>query len=157
MKRLLPVALLGLLLAIAVGCGSTPTEPDDPIADPPGPMTAADLQFCRDETNRYRARDGRSAVALSESLSDRSRQAAESDHASGIPHGYFQTHPVAAENEVLRWSGTNVRQTITSALAAFYGEGVSGGHYQNLMGPYAEVGCGVATSSNAITFVQNLR
>ena len=159
MKRLLPVALIGaLLLIFAASCGDGPTEPDGPaIADPPGPMMAADLEFCRDETNRYRAQQNRPPTVLSESLSERARVAAESDHASKIPHGYFQTHPVSAENEVLWWSGSNVRQTISQAIAAFHSEGPSGGHWQNLMGPFNEVGCGVATGGGGITFVQNLR
>ena len=159
MKRLLPVALFGVLLAFTAGCGKSPTEPGSPaLSDPPGPMTSADLEFCRDETNRYRQQQGRAAVVLSESLSERARLAAEHDHSVAKPHDYFRTHPLdGAENEVLWWSGSNVRQTISAAIAGFYAEGPSGGHFQNLMGPYSEVGCGVATGGGGITFVQDLR
>ena len=50
-----------------------------------------------------------------------------------------------------------IAQTISAAIAEFYSEGPSGGHFQNLMGPYNELGCGVATGGNGITFVQDLR
>jgi uncharacterized protein YkwD len=123
-----------------------------------GPMTSADVEFCHDETNRYRQQQGRPALMLSESLSDRARLAAEHDHAVARAHDYFRTHPLGgAENEVLWWSGSNVRQTISTAIAEFYSEGASGGHFQNLMGPYGEVGCGVAAHGGGITFVQDLR
>ncbi len=158
-RRVLPLAL-----ALAVGFGSTacesnnPTAPESPIDDPPGAATASDLQFCLDETNRYRALGNRSAVSHSPSLSDRARTAAEQDHATKQAHSYFNSHPFnGAENEALWWSGSNVRQTIGQAIAFFYNEGPSGPHYQNLMGSYSEVGCGVATGGGGITFVQDLR
>jgi hypothetical protein len=159
MTRSLLLTLVGVLLSVGVACRKAPTEAGDPaIANPPGPMTSADLEFCREETNRYRQQQGRPAVALSESLSERARAAAEYDHATGRAHDYFLSHPLGgAENEVLRWSGSNVRQTMTAAIAGFSSEGPSGGHWQNLMGPYREVGCGVATGGGQITFVQNLR
>ena len=80
------------------------------------------------------------------------------DHAVARAHDYFRTHPLGgAENEVLWWSGSNVRQTISAAIAGFYSEGPSGGHFQNLIGPYTDVGCGVTTGGGGITFVQGLR
>jgi len=159
MKHLVPVALLGLLLALAAGCTKSPTEPDGPVyPDPAGSMTAADLKFCVDETNRYRAQQNRPALNFSEDLSERARLAAEHDHAVGKAHDYFRMNPLGgAENEVLWWSGSNVRQTFSAAIAGFYSEGPSGGHFQNLIGPYTEVGCGVTTGGGGITFVQDLR
>lgn len=53
MTRLLALPLAAALLSAA--CGKTPSSPTEGPPDPPGAATAADLQFCLDETKRYRS------------------------------------------------------------------------------------------------------
>ena len=99
-------------------------------------------------------------MRLVDDLVNHAQAAAEADHASAIPHGYYRTHPVPAENEALRWSfggGGSVRQVIGQAIATFWGEGPGGGHYENLIGPFSELGCGIAIGGSAITVVQDFR
>ena len=67
---------------------------------------------------------------------------------------------MAAEYEALRWSfggGGSVRQVIGQAIATFWSEGPGGGHYENLTGPFGELGRGVAVGGSAITIVQVFR
>ena len=51
----------------------------------------------------------------------------------------------------------SVLGALRQAISAFYAEGPSGGHYQNLEGPYTQVGCGVFIDNRLITFVQDFR
>ena len=88
----------------------------------------------------------RPPLRLADGLTQHAQAAAESDHATGIPHGYFQTHPVPA-----------VRQVIGEAIGLFWSEGPGGGHYENLLGPFDELGCGFATGGSTLTFVQNFQ
>jgi hypothetical protein len=150
--RLAPVVILIGIVA----CSRNPTEPSEPDPfDPPGLPTAADVDVCVSETNRYRASLGRAAVTNPRDFQERAQAGADSDHASGQPHGYFQSHPVPAENEALRWPLINgqVRLTITAMIDMFFAEGPGGGHFENLRGPYGEIGCGLAVSGSRMTMV----
>ena len=63
-----------------------------------------------------------------------------------------------AENEALLWSQSGtIQDTIQQAIALFHAEGPGGGHYQNLEGPYTQVGCGVYIATGNITLVQDFR
>ena len=44
-----------------------------------------------------------------------------------------------------------------AAMDGFYGEGPSGVHYQNLEGPFSQVGCGVYIANQRITLIQDFR
>jgi hypothetical protein len=44
-----------------------------------------------------------------------------------------------------------------AAMEGFYGEGPSGGHYQNLEGQFSQVGCGVYIANQRITLIQDFR
>jgi hypothetical protein len=39
-----------------------------------------------------------------------------------------------------------VRSVIHDGLAVMWGEGPGGGHYENMRGPYSQLGCGVFVS-----------
>ena len=149
--------LLGCLLI--AGCSKNPTEPNEPAYDPPGPASADDIAFCVSETNRYRAERGRPALPHSVAVSERAQLGAESDNRTGQAHGYFNANPFnGAENEALRWSyNANIRAFVGAAVQAFYSEGPGGGHYENMMRGYTEMGCGIATDGARITLVQNFR
>ena len=134
--------LLGLLV-IAAACGADGDDGDD---------TAH--AFCVDETNRYRAMHGRPAVA---------RSAAAEDFASS-PHAHFiRTNGggiAFAENECPHWGlqaqgGGDLHALVAACIAAFYAEGPGGGHYDNMMGNYGTLGCGIFESGDSVTIVQD--
>ncbi len=90
--------------------------------------------------------------------------AAQHDAAAQTPHGLFSTTSgggvAMAENAIPSWRlsqfGT-VREIVRQGLAAMWAEGPGGGHYDNLIGPYTEVGCGIVVSGDLVTAVQAFR
>ena len=119
--------------------------------------------FCVDETNRYRAMGGRAAVQRSAPLETYANEGAEVDHTSS-PHQHFiatQGGGIAfAENECPRWSlqgkgGGDMKRLVAACIAAFYSEGPGGGHYDNMMGSYGTLGCGIYESGGSVTIIQD--
>jgi hypothetical protein len=167
MKR---AALVVFLIISMSGCGgSSPGTSSDTITSAggttlPTAATATDLAFCVSETNRYRAFAGKSALSQSAALESYAATGAQVDANARVPHSHFQStnggSVALAENELLATAlnlfGT-VQETMRQSIAAFYAEGPSGGHYQNLEGPYTQVGCGVFIASGLITLVQDFR
>ena len=130
----------------------------------PTSATSADLVFCVSETNRYRILARKPTLAQSSVLEAYAATGAQADAISRVPHSHFDGTNgggvALAENELLATGfslfGT-VQEAIRQAIADFYAEGPTGGHYQNLEGPYTQVGCGVYIANAAITFVQDFR
>lgn len=174
------VAIGWLLVSVACGSGETPAPPPSPPVRVPAPATpapsapttstsgsgaarrAADLEFCVEETNRYRAMAGVAAVSESAEVEAYAARAARSDHATRQAHGYTGgpegPRAAFAENEAVRWPlATTERAVIERALAAFWSEGPGGGHYENMRGAWQQVGCGVYVDGDAVTFVQHFR
>ena len=130
----------------------------------PTSATSADLAFCVSETNRYRKLAGKPTLAQSSVLEAYAATGAQADAISRVPHSHFDGTSgggvALAENELLAAGlalfGT-VQEAMRQAIGAFYAEGPTGGHYQNLEGPYTQVGCGVYIANAVITFVQDFR
>jgi len=61
------------------------------------------------------------------------------------------------ENEV-HWP-TNLASTVqgitAAAIDSFYREGPGGVHYQNIVGPYTQIGCGVYVDVNGIPIFES--
>jgi hypothetical protein len=122
-----------------------------PNAPTPSTATAADLEFCLSETNRYRAMANRTAVEPSTQLDEYTAAAAQYDGIRHIAHAYSDAiHPpagfVRVENEIPWWPvatyGT-VRTVLRQGIAAMWAQGPSGGHYQNLThASVTQLGCG---------------
>ena len=119
--------------------------------------------FCIEETNRYRTMGGKAAVAHSPQLEDYANDGAEIDF-NGTPHQHFsqtQGGGIAfAENECPRWSvaqqgGGDMKMLVGACIAAFYSEGPGGGHYDNMMGNYGTLGCGIFESGGRATIIQD--
>jgi hypothetical protein len=151
-----------LALTITCGllgcCSGNPSSPSP--AKLPNGGTTADLTFCVTETNRYRAVVGRAALTETASVETFATAAAQSDTQSGIPHGYYNSHipGFSAENEAPEWLITStIQNTIAAAIAAFWSEGPSGAHYQNMVGPYTQLGCGLFVLGQSVTIVQDYR
>jgi hypothetical protein len=138
---------------------------DAPAGDP----TA--LQFCVSETNRYRMTvpapgtgAPRAPVTESAALEAYAATGAMYDF-SHQPHDHFKNTSgggiAFAENECpgqLGWTimpGQAVKDVVGACVAAFYNGGPGEGHYENMMGPYASLGCGIYQQGNQITILQD--
>jgi hypothetical protein len=145
--------------------GSPDAAPGSPDAAPGAGMYAVEAAFCVDETNRLRAVDGKPPVARSQALEDYAMEGAEFDFnaPASPPHPHFQMTGgggiAFAENECPHQLGWNimgdVRNTVAECIAAFYGEGPGGGHYDNMMGAWGSMGCGIYVVGTDITIVQD--
>lgn len=119
--------------------------------------------FCVDETNRYRAMGSRPAVTRSAQLEAYANTGAEIDF-GGTPHQHFSSTQgggiAFAENECPRWSlqgqgGGDMNRLVAACIAAFYNEGPGGPHYENMMGNYGTLGCGIYESGGSVTIIQD--
>jgi hypothetical protein len=160
-----------LLTGALSGCAGSPgtpsnsgTSPSSPTPTLPTTATAADLAFCVQETNRYRAMVGDRSVTESAALEAYAADGARIDATAQTPHLHFSSTNgggiAFAENEDLLWplaSYGTVQAVMQQGLAGMWAEGPSGGHYQNLVGPYTQIGCGVYLANGAITVAQDFR
>ena len=166
MNLLLFVIVIGILFNAA--CGGSPTTPSAPPSTSgpslPVGVTSADLAFCLNETNRYRATIGLAALTESTTLDAFAQLAAESDGSTHVGHGYINSHPPTAthagENEIPWWPldryGT-VQAIIQAGFAGMWAEGPPGGHYRNMSGAFTQAGCGIAIIQSTVTVVQEFR
>ena len=147
-----------LALVVVAGCSGD-------ASDTPGGSEAH--AFCVDETNRYREMNGKAAVAHSEQLEAYANTGAMVDH-TGSPHQHFSSTSgggiAFAENECPRWNlqqqgGGDMTELVRACIAAFYSEGpgtgTAHGHYNNMMGDYGTLGCGIFESTTTATIVQD--
>lgn len=140
---------------VLIACGGGDVEGDPPVD------TSAQA-FCVDDTNRYRAMNGRAAVQRSTQLEEFADDGAMIDHA-GQPHDHFRQTSgggiAFAENECPHWnlnqSSGDLKQLVGMCIAAFYSEGPGGGHYENMLGNYGTLGCGIFMSGSSVTIVQD--
>ena len=147
--NVLPIVAAAMCGAALPACGSGDSVDDGP------------LQRCVDETNRYRAMEGRPPVARSAELDVYAGDGAEYDHTRN-PHDHFRSDSGGgiawAENECPHWGlgfgGGTVEGLVDACVQAFYDEGPGGGHYENMMGDYATLGCGVYVDGD-YTIVQD--
>ena len=160
-----------ILLALCAACSSpergSPNPPavresiiPEPPASPASPLND-DLAFCVAETNRYRAKLGLSPLARSSDLEELAAAGARQDGLAHQAHQHYKSANLAkkgiAENELPWWPGSSVRSVIERGLASMWAEGPGGGHYENIRGPYSQLGCGVFVNGTEITVVQNFR
>jgi hypothetical protein len=121
---------------------------------------------CVTETNRYRAMNGKADVVRSTQLEEFADTGAMIDF-GGSPHQHFSSTQgggiAFAENECPHWStkktGGDLSMLVIQCIAAFYAEGPgtgnAHGHYNNMMGAYATLGCGIYQSGTEVTIVQD--
>ncbi len=130
-------------------------------------MTGGDAAHarCVSETNRYRQSIGKVALVRSPEIEAYADEGAEHDYHSS-PHDHFSSTNggnglTFAENECpgqLGWRispGEEVSAVVDECIKAFFDEGPGGGHYENLMGNFTKVGCGIYIEVEAITIVQD--
>lgn len=119
----------------------------------------ANLQFCSDEINRLRALVGQPALTRSSSLENFASSAAQHDASAGVPHLFFRSTNGGgvsrAETELLLWKNYHVRDVIKRGLAQMWSS--AGEHYDVLVGPYTEVGCGLFINGSEVSVAQDFR
>ncbi|HEX4457334.1 MAG TPA: CAP domain-containing protein [Polyangia bacterium] len=149
--------LVVVLLAMSViGCGGSSGKT----------LSTADshVQHNLATLNMYRAQNGIAALTLDDQLMTFSADAVAAYEASGTAHAYFGAQGSklwtegfcsgAGENQAPDWpiTGGDEDATIDAILAAMFGEGPTGGHYQNIMNAaYTRVGVGlIVTAKNGL-------
>jgi uncharacterized protein YkwD len=140
---------------------SNPASPSPPTSSSASPTLEADLVFCVTETNQYRATLGLAPLTRSGALEAYAAVGAREDGLAHVGHQHFRATNgggiARAENEIPWWGGSSVHRVIEQGLSLMWAEGPGGGHFENMRGPYREVGCGVFVNGGEITVVQNLR
>lgn len=146
-----------LLLVALAACGSG-DDSDDPIV-------VSAHERCVARTNELRVANGRAPVEQDAALEAYADEGAAYDFANGDPpHAHFRLEPVGggiafAENECPHWdlsfgAGDEVK-LVEACINAFWSEGPGGGHYDNMMGDYGTLGCGIYASGTDHTIVQD--
>ena len=157
--------LVGLLAAGAVACEMrSPISPSGTLGEASSPGArpySAELTLCVDEINRYRASVGRGTLLRSAALEDFATTAAHADGTAYLAHQHFRATngdgTSRAETEILWWRGFSVNAVIQKGLAQMWQVGPQGEHYEILVGPYSEVGCGVFVNGSEVTVTQDFR
>ncbi len=174
--------IIGLALAAACGSGEItsgspqsarldgglPGSPDgggaagDPDAS--GATWEAELAFCIDETNRYRAGAGLDPLARSAALEAYAADGARIDQEAREGHKHFlDTNGggiAFAENEIPWWPVSmfgSVHDVIEEGIAMMIAEGEGGPHHDTILGPYAKLGCGIYREGDVVTVVQDFQ
>ena len=125
--------------------------------------TTADLAFCVTETNRYRAMVGATPLTQSSALEAFADGGAREDSQAAAAHQHFDRLccvVATAENELYRLPYglfASIQGAIRDGLAGFFSEGPGGGHYENIVGRFTQVGCGAYRAGTEITLVQDFR
>lgn len=126
----------------------------------------AEQQHCVDGINAYRADHGLPALRRAADVEQCAMEGAQEDSQSGMAHGHFSNTGGCngtcwAENEIPGWpldGYGSLTQIIDEGLQMMMDEGPGGGHYENMMGDYTEVGCGIfVTGGNEVWSVQDFR
>jgi len=151
--------LASILLVFAIGCGTNEAGDDD---DDGNPGDASAHEYCVQETNRYRTGGGKPAVQRSTQLETYADTGAMVDH-GGTPHDHFRNTQgggiAFAENECPHWSldqtAGDMKMLVAACIKAFFDEGPGGGHYDNMMGNYGTLGCGIFESGASVTILQD--
>jgi uncharacterized protein YkwD len=153
-------ALIGLLAGAVAVCGrGSPTSPS-----PSSGSTlnlSANLSYCADEVNRYRASVGRDPLTRSADLEAFAARAAEDDGLLHQAHHWFATanggRTATAENEILWWQGYGVRSVIQQGLQQMWKGGPNGEHYDIMVGEFSQIGCGIFVNGSEVTVAQDFR
>ena len=132
-------------------------------SDSGAPATSSDAAFCVQETNRDRSMNSKPALTESKQLETYADTGAMVDFNS-TPHNHFSSTQgggiAFAENECPKWDlgaqgQGDMQKLVAACIAAFYAEGPGGGHYDNMMGNYRTLGCGIFQSGTTVTIVQD--
>jgi uncharacterized protein YkwD len=146
------------------GCSGGVTALNSSSSSSSTAATAADLSFCLQETNRYRASVGLSALSQSAALESYAGTGAQVDGKAHLGHSHLSNTKgggVALAENVIPWwplaDYGSVQEVMRQGLAQMWAEGPGGTHYQIITGRYTQLGCGVFVDNGEITVVQDFR
>jgi hypothetical protein len=123
----------------------------------PDPEGSAAAQLCVDTINQYRATVSAAPLARWQDAEPCASSQAKSDSETGKFHGAFTLCGEHAQDECPGWSGS-YEQVVKDCLAAMWGEGPGGGHYENMKGGSSRVACGFfRTRTGAVWAVQDFQ
>jgi hypothetical protein len=154
------------IAALVSACSGATSAPSSLAGQTTTGASVADLAFCVQNINSYRARVGsRTNYAESAALETFAAAGAQADSLSDQAHGHFEANIGAgialAENEVVNASfttGNSVQGVIQSVNAEFFSEGPGGGHYEHLVSvTLSQVGCGIYIGGGRITVTEDFR
>jgi hypothetical protein len=151
----------GLLALLILTAGCERANPSRPSSLESLVNIPAEVAFCADEVNRYRASIGRGRLERSPDLEAFAARAAEVDTIARQPHHHFKTTggggTSAAETQILWWRGYTVRSVIRRGLEEMWHAGAATPHYAVLAGPYTQVGCGIFLNGTEVSVSQDFR
>jgi uncharacterized protein YkwD len=151
------------LLCAACGGGGDDTAGDDTGDDAPNDDA---LARCVELTNELRDTVGAPPLERSAELEAYAGEGAEYDHFRD-PHDHFRSNSgggiAFAENECPHWSlgfgGGSVVGLVEACIDAFWsegpGDGDAHGHYNNMIGNYGTLGCGIYSDGDDYTIIQD--
>jgi hypothetical protein len=116
------------------------------------PLEVEDARdFCVQETNRYRTMLALPALVRSTEMEAYADEGAAIDAYSEGPHQHFTTVPFTGHR--------TLRLIIQRGWALFWGEGPGGGHYDNMISDFTDMGCGfhLDVPMQTVTVVQDFR
>jgi hypothetical protein len=100
-------------------------------------------------------------LARSEAQETISAEAAQNYGKTHVAHHLFlMTNgrgTAMAETEILWWRGAGVRSVIQRGLEQMWQGGPAGEHYDIIVGPYSQIGCGIFVNGSEVTVAQDYR
>ena len=131
---------------------------DTGVVDTGSDAAIALQQLCVNEVNRYRATNGKPALARWTAEETCADGQSKSDSASGTAHGAFGQCNEFGQCECPGWGGP-LETMIIGCLKAMWDEGPGGGHYDIMNSDsYTKVACGFYTmTSGKIWAVQDYK
>jgi hypothetical protein len=132
-------------------------------SNPDAAAYASAKQACLDTVNALRILSGLQALSRSPVLEAFADSGARYDGDHESPHGDFgaQGRPLVAdaENELPGWGyDGSLSDIVKDGTKMMWDEGPGGGHYENIKGNHAAMGCGIyVNGSGAVWVVQDFR
>lgn len=166
-SALLRVCAGTLVAASVAACRipGLPTEPTETIGGAGSVNYEEEVAYCVSEINGYRSRVGKPALERAHDAEGFSTEAARVDGEHHESHRYFRSTNggnglAMAENEIPWWKLNDhgsVRTVIRKGLSMMWAEGPGGGHYENMIGDYRQVSCGISIVNGEVTVTQDFR
>jgi hypothetical protein len=166
LRRVLSRLALGALLSSVSACQmASPAAPSETAGEVASLAAVAayslEIAQCADEINRYRSLVGRPALRRSAALEAFAATAAQTDGTAHVAHQHFRVTNgsgiAMAETQILWWRDFAVKAVVQKGLAQMWQLGPGGEHYEILVGPYTEVGCGIFVNAGEVTISQDFR
>ncbi len=154
---------LGMLSMAMAGALAACQKPNPAAAESQPADLPTEQTFCVNEINRYRGTMTLDPLTVSPTIEGFSNNAARVDGEMHEVHHYFlETNggggTARAENEIPWWTldeWSSVHRVIQQGLWQEWTEGPGGSHYENMIGGYSDVACGISVNNGEVTVTQD--